>query len=259
MAKIKKQKYDFDEVLQNDELEERESIANESKRKKKVRRKRRRKLVLLLIVSVAVFYLISDYSNVNVVEMNGNEYYSKQQIMKIAGISYDSKSVFAPSFLIRNRLEDDELIKEASVSKSWDGVVSIQLEEEKLLGYYMDKDDYYLLVDSEDAILMKDKDKLANVPYLNGLNKQQIAGFKKYIKDVKKENILLISEVLHYETSYDKNMLKLVMQDGHIVYTTYKGLPLMDSYTEMLKGLNTDLKCVVFAEETNTMYTTKCE
>lgn len=259
MARVKAKQYDLDEVMQNDELEERESIANENKRKKKIRRKRRRRLLLAAIIALCTVYFISDFSNINVVEMNGNEYYSKQQVMDIAKISYDSKSVFAPAFLIKSRLEKDELIKDAKVSKSWDGVVTIHLSEEKLLGYYMENDKYYMLVDNEEAIEMNDKDKLANVPYLNGLNKKQIQSFKESVKKVKKENILLISEVLHYETSYDKNMLKLIMQDGHIVYTTFNGLQLMDSYTEMLKGLKTDLKCVVFAEETNTMYTTKCE
>ena len=259
MAKIRENQYDFDDVLQNDELEERESIANENKRKKKMRRSRRRKFLFILVLLLIVVYFVSDFSNINVVETSGNEYYSKQQIMKIANISYDAKSIFAPSFLIENRLENDALIKDASVSKSWGGVISVRIEEEKLLGYYIDKNKYYLWVPNEDPIQMEDKDKLANVPYLNGLNKEQMGMFAKSIKDVKKENIALISEVLHYETSYDKNMLKLIMQDGHIVYTTFKGLALMDSYTEMLKGLKTDLKCIVFAEETNTMYTTQCE
>lgn len=257
MARI--ESYDLDEVLQNDELEERENIANENKRKKKIRRKRKRRFFLFLLLLLLFAYFISSFSNVNVVEMQGNQYYSKQQIMEIAKVSYGSKSVLAPSFLIERRLENDPLIKNATIHKTWNGVITIKIEEEKLIGYYQQNNTYYLLAEKGDDIKIKDSHTLANVPYLNGLNKEQRDLYKKSIVKAKRDSILLISEVLHYETSYNKNMLKLIMQDGHVVNTSFAGLKLLDSYTEMLKGLNTNLKCIVFAEETNTMYTEKCE
>lgn len=257
MARL--ESYNFDDVLQNDELEERENIANENKLKKKRRRKRRRRLLVLLLMAIIAIYAISDYSNVRIVEISGNSYYSKQQIMNIAGISYDMKSILAPSFLIDKRLEDDTLIRNATISKTWDGIVNIEIEEEKLIGYYTKNGKNYLIVEDDADVLIKDENKLANVPYLVDLNKDQLDSYKKAIAKVDKESIWLISEISHYETSYDKNMLKLTMQDGHIVFTTFAGLSLLDSYTEMLKELRTDLKCIMFAEETNTMYSEKCE
>lgn len=257
MARL--ESYNLDDVLQNDELEQRENIANENKQKKKRRRKRRRRLFVMLLIAIAIVYAISDYSNIRIVEISGNSYYSKQQIMNISGISYDMKSILAPSFLIDKRLEEDSLIKSASISKTWDGIVNIEIEEEKLIGYYIKDGKNYLIVDDGDDILIEDENKLANVPYLVDLNKEQMNSYKKAIQSVDKESVWLISEISHYETSYDENMLKLIMQDGHVVFTTFKGLSLLDSYTEMLKELRTDLKCIMFAEETNTMYSEKCE
>lgn len=259
MARL--ESYNYDDVLQNDELEERENIANRNKEKKKRRRKRRRRLLALLLIALAVVYAISDYSNVRIVEISGNSYYSKQQIMNIAGISYDMKSILAPSFLIDKRLEDDSLIKNAKISKTWDGIITIEIEEEKLVGYYTKDGKNYLIADGDKDVLIKEQDqnKLANVPYLVDLDTKQIASYKKAIDKVEKESIWLISEISHYETSYDQNMLKLIMQDGHVVYTSFAGLSLLDSYTEMLKELRTDLKCIMFVEETNTMYSEKCE
>lgn len=257
MARL--ESYNLDDVLQNDELEERESIANENKQKKKRRRIRRRRFLILILLALLAAYAFSDYSNIRIVELNGNSYYTKQQIMNRAHISYDMKSILAPGFLIEKRLEEDVLIRNATIHKTWDGIVKIDIEEEKLVGFYRKEDKNYLLVEGEEDVLMKEEEKLANVPFLVDLNKEQRKSYKKAIDHVKKENIWLISEISHYETSYDQNMLKLTMQDGHIVFTTYAGLKLLDSYTEMLKGLNTDLKCVMFVEETNTMYTEKCE
>lgn len=257
MAKL--ESYNLDDVLQNDELEERENIANENKLKKKRRRKRRRRIFLFLLIAIAIVYMISDYANIRIVELSGNSYYTKQQIMKKAEISYDMKSVLAPGFLIENRLKSDVLIKNATVNKSWDGIIKINISEEKLVGYYTKDGKDYLIIDGEEDVLVKEEGKLANVPYIVDLNQKQLAEYKKAIDDVKKENIWLISEISHYETSYNENMLKLTMQDGHVVYTSFAGLKMLDSYTEMLKSLNTDLKCIMFAEETNTMYTEKCE
>ena len=83
--------------------------------------------------------------------------------------------------------------------------------------------------------------------------------YKENLKNVDSENIWMISEIVHYKTSYDKNMLKLYMQDGHIVLTTMKGLSMLDNYLEMLKALNTTHKCITFVEETNSSYSEKCE
>lgn len=251
--------YFYDEVLQEDELEQRENRANESKRRKRKRRRRSRRMLLILIVLLIVAYFGSQYSNIRIVELKGNSYYSKQEVMALAKIRYDMKSILAPSFLIEKRLSNDTMIKSASVHKSWNGVVSIALEEEKRLGYYEKEGKKYLLIESSEDILVKDVEQTVDVPFLNGLNEKQRSRYRKEAITLDLESLALISEVSHYETSYDKDMLQLTMQDGHIVRTTYEGLKMLDSYKEMLKGVKTDLKCIVFAEETNTMYTEKCD
>lgn len=254
-----KERYNINEVLENDELEEREQMAHSRKEKRKRKRKRIRQLFVLFLLLLGSAYLISDYSNIQVVEISGNQYYSKQQLMDKAKIALQQKSFLSPSFLIEKRLQDDALIEDVSVEKSWDGIIRIKVKESKLIGYYKEKDAYYLMIDDADDVKIKDVSKLANVPYLVDLDENQKKTYQKQMALVERENIALVSEVARYETSYDKSMVRLTMQDGHVVRTTIKDLKLLNSYTEILKGLKSDLRCIVFVGETNSMYTEKCE
>lgn len=258
MARVR-QPYEIEEVLQKDELEKREEEATNRKIKKiRKRRNRRRIAIVLLLVGIA-FYFISDYSNVRVIEVKGNVFYTKKQIMDTSQVTYAMKSIMAPGFLIEKRLEEDPLIKDVSVSKTWDGVFRIKVEEENLVGYYEKDGKYYLLLQGEDDKEIKDSKSLSLAPYLVDLNKEQREQYAKALEEVETKNIRMISEVSHHETSYDKNMLKLIMQDGHIVYTSINGLKNVAYYREILKGLNTTHRCIVFAEESNAAYSEKCE
>lgn len=258
MGRIKKA-LALEEVLQKDELEEREDQANQSKNKKIKRKRRFRRGIILIFIILFAFYLLSDFSNVRVIDIKGNLFYTKQQLMEKANIKYSMKSLMAPSFLIEDRLEKDPLIRNVDVHKTLDGVIRINVQEENMVGYYKKNNKAYLLVEKEKDVYVKEEKDLAQVPYLVDLNENQRNKYKTIVDKVNKKSIWLVSEISHYETSYDKNMLKLIMQDGHIVYTTMKGLKLLDSYTEMLKALNTTHRCITFVEETNSSYSEKCE
>ena len=252
-------KINIDDVMRDDELEARHRAAENNKKRKMRLKKRIRNLIILTLLLIFGLYMFSDYSNIKVIDINGNVFYTKEQLLEKAEIDYSMKSVLAPSFLIEKRLENDTLIKSVKIHKSWDGIIRIDIEEEDAIGYYEKDNSIYLMLKDGDDIEIKDSSLLALVPYLNGLNSSQRKLFKKNIQDVNNQNIWMISEVVHYETSYDENMLKLYMQDGHIVYTTMDGLKLLNNYLEMLKALNTTHKCITFVEETNSSYSEKCE
>ena len=252
------ERFDLDE-LEEDELEKRERQAKENIKRKRRRRKMRRRIFFMLLVGLLALYLLSPYANINLVEVEGNVHYTKQDLMDIAGIDYDMKSFLAPFFLMEYRLESDDLIAEADVKKTWNGIVKITIEEKKLVGYTLQEDVYYIVTASGESVAQEDVDQLIDLPYIVDLDEDQLQQYAAAMEDVDQESIQLISEVSHYETSYDDDMLELLMVDQHIVHTTYEGLALLDSYTEMVVGINTNLQCIVFAEETNTIYTEKCE
>ena len=100
---------DIDEVMQDDELEARQSAAQQSKNKLMRRKKRIKILIVLIIISIFSVYMFSDYSNIRIIDINGNIIHTKEQLMKMAKIDYSMKSILAPGFLIKKRLEDERL------------------------------------------------------------------------------------------------------------------------------------------------------
>lgn len=258
MERLKK-KMNYAEVLQKDELEKREDEALKRKRKKMQRKKRRRKLFFLGVVLLGVFYFISDFSNINVIDITGNIYYSKQQLMDKAKISYHMKSMLVPKIIIENRLENEPLIKNVNVKKTWDGVIRIEVEEEKALGYYVKNDKNYLIIYGEEDINIKDDSVLATIPYVKDLDETQLKNYKKYMKEVDEDIVNMISEVVPHSNSYDKEGYKLVMDDGHIIYTSARGLVLLNSYRDILKQIKEGNRCIQFMEENSAAHASKCQ
>lgn len=249
----------LDELFEEDELEKRTRIASEQKHKKMKFRKRRKRTILFLLFAVILAYFISDYSNIRVIDISGTNFYTKEEIMKIAKLEYGTKSILSPWFVIEKRVEEAPVVEDAKVKKSWNGIVKIQITEEKMLGYHIVDKKAYLIIDGKDDQLVEDETLLATIPYISNMDDEFLQKYKEAIKDVSASNLRLVSEISKYETSYDENMLKIQMEDGHIVYSSLDGLKNLDYYNEILKGLKTTHKCIVFAEESNAAYSQKCE
>ena len=252
--------FDLDELLAKDEDEKR---LEKAKRHLNFTRKRRKifkifvKLGLLVLI---IIYFIGDISNVKALRISGNVIYSSNQIEKIANISYSSKNILYPSFFIEYLLKKDPLIKNAKVKKTFTGGVYISVEEEKIIGYYQQGDVYYILLGDGSSLEMDDDNiNLITSPYINGLSNTQRSELCTIFEKLDKEEISMISEITTYSTSYDQNMLQVVMADGHIVRSTYKGMSLLSSYKDILKGLDSSLQCIYLVEETNSSYSQKCE
>ncbi len=250
---------DYKKVFDKNEQEKKKEDLDRKKSLRKVKKKRNRILLFTLGLMIVALYMFSEYSNTRIVMINGSSVFSKQELLDMAKIEYNKKMVLYPNFLIEKRLEENVFIEEANVSKSWDGIITISLVEKDVLGYYIEEGESYLLVKGEESKLIANGISLKNVPFIYDLDEKQREKYVKSCEDVDVQYLSLISEISHYETSYDDNMLQLSMQDGHSVYTTMDGFQLLNWYTTTIKGVSSANKCIMFIEETNTITTQDCE
>ena len=72
--------------------------------------------------------------------------------------------------------------------------------------------------------------------YVSG--QQLCEQFQKHRKVLTRELIEKFAEILPYKTSYDKNMFKITMQDGNIVYTNLKSIKMLSKYQSVLTKMN---------------------
>lgn len=75
--------------------------------------------------------------------------------------------------------------------------------------------------------------------------KQLCEQFQKHRKVLTRELIEKFAEIVPYKTSYDKNMFKITMQDGNIVYTNLKSIKMLSKYQSVLTKLKGQSVCLV--------------
>lgn len=221
-----------------------ERMLEKVKRNKK--RKRNRKIVkgvlLLSVLSLFAFYLISDMSKVRYLKVMNNTLYTDTEILEKAGLNYQSNYVLTIRFWINHLLKKDPLIKNAKMDKDFEGGFTIYIDEEKVIGYLADAEDI-LLVQGKGSltVLNVDREKL---PRLVDFNDEQLKLLDAAFQDVNPEIFTMISEMMPHEETYNPNMVKMIMNDGNRITTSYEGVYLINQYKKILPQLEGTHVCL---------------
>lgn len=206
-------------------------------KKKVIKRKIRLLPVLLLIVVISLIYLLFKlFAGIKVqnIYILNNNYLSDDYVIEQAGLK-DYPSYFLNfSFQIKNRLENNDYIKKASVNKYFFGVVEINIEENNVL-FYKENDKKYVLEDKKevdevpfDYAFVSVVNYIPDTIYNNFVNK-----FSKVNETVRSK----ISEVKYDPSEYDDSRFLLYMVDGNYVYTTLTKFDSLDYYNEIYPTL----------------------
>lgn len=264
MERRKNDKLDQEElerVLEKDEQETRYDRVIEHRKKLKRTRRRIKILIVLFLIGTISIYMLTSLSNVKILKVNNNIIYSQQQILDKASLKYNDKLVFHPAYCIEKVLEEDELIKDVSVRKDYfSGSIYIDVTEEKVIGHYSENGKNYVLLVNGKSVEFDDTElALISSPYIVDLNEEQRELLAESFLEVDSDDIALVSEIRYFSTSYDDNMLKLLMQDGRIVFTAYSDVSLLKNYRGMLEKDNGKIRCFHFLEGTFFTESKYCE
>lgn len=216
-------------------------------------------LGLILIIGA---YFISDYSNIYHVVIEGNVYYTDEEVRAISGISDDDKFLLVDKKNVKQQLENDTLIKNATIEKLDDKVIRITVEEYKIIGYVFEDETTKLVLINDDRIdITKDNMRLINqVPLIAGYDKEGLSSIEKGFENISIELISEISEIHHYSFSYDENMMELIMHDGNYCFVSSIGLHMLSQYYNVISNLEVgdEKQCLYVDEVTNTYQNRAC-
>lgn len=219
------------------------------KKRKKRRNRRLIKMVLILsTICLLFFYLMSDMSRVKTLTVLNNTYYTDEQILDKAELDYHSSYVLTIRFWVNHLLEEDPLIKKASLKKDLKGGFTIYIEEEKVIGY-LKNDPSSLLIQGKSIQNVKDV-SVENIPRIGDFNNDQLQELDEAFKDVDNEILMMISEILPHAESYNDQMVRIIMNDGNRVTTSYKGISILNSYKKILPQLEGTHVCLFMDEFT---------
>lgn len=218
--------------------------------------------IFLSLILLVVLYFLSSYSNVYHITVEGNIYLKEQDIIKLSGLSEESKYLLVIPDVVEKRISDSSFIEDVSVEKKDDRLIKITVNEVKQVGYiFEDGMSSVLLIDGKRVELNSGTYYLIEkLPLIEGYNKDQLVDILRGFKNIEYKTINEISEIHRYPFSYDDNMMEIIMRDGNYCFVSWTGLKMLDEYYRIVSGIDSSLGnvCIYLDELTNSGYTSIC-
>ena len=203
--------------------------------KKKKRKLNKKRLFIFLILFFLLSFVIIKVFNSNIknIYIKGNELLTDQEIIDIAGIQNYPSSINNLSVTIEKRLEKNQYILEANVTKSkLASKITIEVKENYPLFYY--------LVEGKTVLYNSDKvTKTITVPTV--INKIPNTVYDKFIKAMRKVDKTILyrmSEIEYSPNDVDSERFFIFMNDGNYVYLTLNKFLSINKYIDMVKVFN---------------------
>lgn len=217
----------------------------------------------MMVASVFVYYFSTD-SHVKVLSCKNNYYLSDNEVYDLANVSTKTRLYFVPSILYEKRVEKMPFVQSCKVSKK-NRKLTFDVQEKLIVGYYVKGDKNFALFQDGTSIEIEEQylNMIVHFPLLSDFNakqrKQLCEQFQKHSKILTRDLIEKFAEIVPYKTSYDKNMFKITMQDGNIVYTNLNSIKMLSKYQSVLTKLKGQSVCLVLDSTHSTIEKVNCE
>lgn len=205
--------------------------------------KKKKKLnIIKLLVFILIFYIIiySIYSLLNMkirnIVIKGNTYLKDYEIIEQANIKDYPPMLTLNKNKTINKLKELDLISDATIKKSFDFTITIEVVEKKIILEY---DNNYYLSDGS-----KIKGSYLGTPTL--VNYVPEGTLKKFLNEMGKLDYDIINSISEIEYSPTKNsdgnitdedIFIFKMNDGMIVYISTDKLDIMNKYQKIYASL----------------------
>ena len=220
-------------------------------------------LVVMMVASIFVYYFSTD-SHVKVLSCKNNYYLSDSEVYDLANVSTKTRIYLMPSIILEKRVEKMPFVRSCDVSKK-NRKLTFDVQEKLMVGYYVKDNKNYALCQDGSSIEIDEQylNMIVHFPLLSNFNakqrKQLCEQFQKHRKVLTRELIEKFAEIVPYKTSYDKNMFKITMQDGNIVYTNLKSIKMLSKYQSVLTKLKGQSVCLVLDSTHSTIEKVNCD
>ncbi len=204
-----------------------------SKNRKRKLNKKRLFIVLILFFLLSFIIVKVFNSNIKNIYIKGNELLTDQEIIDIAGIEDYPTSINNLSVTLESRLEKNQYILEADVTKSnLTSKITIEVKENYPLFYYQ--------TENKTILYNKDKvtEKFTTPTVINQIPNTVYDKFLKAMKKVKKNILYRMSEIEYSPNEVDEERFFILMNDGNYVYLTLDKFLAINKYIDMVKSFD---------------------
>lgn len=188
-------------------------------------------LLFLTIIGFGIYFFT--LIPVRSIYVNGNTYYTDDEILNMTKLNEKPSFVFTNSYMINEKVKKDKLIKNIEIKKNLALEFIITVNENKVLCFDKSK--------NKSILSNGDKVDYYNEKYPTLIN--DIPDEKVYNKFVKKMNkvddkmLNIISEIKYDPNTIDKERFLVSLSDGNYVYLTLSKFNKINGYYKIYKTL----------------------
>jgi len=178
---------------------------------------------LIFIVGVAIYFVLP-VSKIQSISVTGNQNFTSQQIIDKVNINLEDISLLRPSILLQHDLNNTHLFQDVSISKTWDGHVSIHVVENRLLFYQVGEEQTTFFDEQGNAIVFPTENlnaKKSRIPVLNESEQMTDQIKNKLINrlSILEPSVLIeISEITHQPLAFDVENFLFTMSGASQIF-----------------------------------------
>ncbi|AIF43842.1 cell division protein FtsQ/DivIB [Virgibacillus sp. SK37] len=203
--------------------------------------------VFFFLISIIV-YLQSPLSNVKTIEVKGNTFLTKEEIIAESGLNRNTNIWSVDKEEIKQKLLSNPIINSVAISRDLPSSIEIELKEHELVGYVRQENNYVPILGNGSILKsMKRKTFAGNAPLL--VDFKEKAFLQKMTSELQKlpnSLLKLISEIHWVPVKGNKDKILLYMNDGFLVDGTIRSFASkMEVYPSIVSQLDKDSKGII--------------
>jgi len=234
-------------------------------KKKLQRNKWLKRLSVFLLTSTLIlltaFYLTSPLSTLNQIEITGNHLLTKQEILKQLHLDASVSLWQLDCVDLQNQLKQVDLVFSGQVTIESNNTLRIEIVEKRGVALLVLNEGLVMLSDKGEFIDM-DAHRLllnTNLPLIIGMeDSDEIYDLGLVLGTLNDEILVNISEIHKERTAFNEPQMRLMMQEGNMVFAPLSALSSLDKYLQVVKMTNEKNSCFTIADISFSLVKTEC-
>jgi cell division protein FtsQ len=241
-------------------------ILQRKKIKKQLQRNRwlKRGAVFVLTFTLGLLstlYLKTSLSTLNQIEIFGNHLLTKQEILDQLQIETSTSLWKLDLVKLQDRLNELDLVLNGQVSFESQNTLRIDLIEKRGVALLVLTTGLVMLSDQGEFISMDNHRLLLNMnlPLVIGMeDADEISDLALILGTLNDEILVNISEIHKERTTFNEPQMRLMMQEGNMVFAPLSALSSLDKYLQVVKMTNEKNSCFIIADISFSLVKTEC-
>ncbi len=207
-------------------------------------------ILLLAVISVLSVYLISSWSAVKEIEVNGNVNLEKEEILERSGIKEDNKMYLLQTNKAEENIKVLPIVEKINVEREWPNKVVIDVEEYEIVGFVESHRNYYPVLENK-RVLRGFHMAPENAPIIHFFEGKEFDGLVDSLNDVNPEILRTISEIYYRPHDESYKRIQVLMNNGQEIIADYTTFGKKINYFEGMSNAIGDKSGVIDLEVSN--------